>query len=129
MTVKLQAADYTAVINPRRGANCISLQNLKYNAVILREPDKSGIPDNPYLYGMPLLFPPNRISNAEFEFENRIYKFPVNEPNTGCFLHGTIHETDFSVLDVSTTSIKLYYEATKEKPYLSFPHEFSWNSR
>ena len=74
---------------------------------------------------MPMLFPPNRISNAEFEFENRTYKFPVNEPNTGCFVHGTMHETEFVVSQVNDARIKLCYQATKENMYISFPHSFT----
>ena len=55
MIVKLQAGHYTALINTERGANCISLRNSKYKAIILREPNKSEALDNPYLYGMPIL--------------------------------------------------------------------------
>ena len=80
---------------------------------------------NPYLYGMPMLFPPNRISGAEFEFEDRIYKLPLNEPKTGCFVHGTMHETEFTVSQLGDAEITLYFEATKENPYLTFPHTFS----
>lgn len=93
---------------------------------ILRSPERLSdfITQNPYLYGMPLLFPPNRISGAEFGFENRVYRFPVNEPNTGCFVHGTMHETAFVVSETEQTRIKLCYEATEKQPYLTFPHQF-----
>lgn len=80
---------------------------------------------NPYLYGMPMLFPPNRISDASFEFEGRKYTFPVNEANTGCFVHGIMHETEFSVVKADKTEIELMYETTKDNPYLTFPHQFS----
>ena len=76
---KISCGDYTAEINLSRGANCISLRNRKYGAVILREPDYSKELDNPYLYGMPILYPVNRISGGKFEFEGREYVFPINE--------------------------------------------------
>lgn len=117
--INLHCGDYTAVINPQRGANCISLRNLRYNAVILREP-KSDELDNPYLYGMPILYPVNRISGGEFEFEGRIYKFPINEPNTGCHLHGFLHETEFEVESLGEDFVKCVFN----KPYLDFPHKF-----
>ena len=60
--VKIKHGSYEAVINLSRGANCISFTNSKYKAKILREPDYSEGLDNPYLYGIPLLFPQNRIS-------------------------------------------------------------------
>ncbi len=73
---------------------------------------------------MPLLFPPNRIEDAYFNFEGRKYKFPVNEPKTGCFVHGVMHETEFWVAKHTSDTIVLYYEATKENPYVGYPHEF-----
>ena len=59
------------------GANCISLTHETHRAVILREPDYEKKLDNPYLYGMPLLFPANRISGGRFYFKGREYCFPV----------------------------------------------------
>lgn len=54
--VKILFGEYSAKINITRDANCISLKNSKYNASVLREPDYSKPLDNPYLYGMPILF-------------------------------------------------------------------------
>jgi len=62
--IELKSGAYSAKINLSRGANCISLRNEKYNAMLLREPDYSRELDNPYLYGMPILFPVNRIAGA-----------------------------------------------------------------
>lgn len=118
--ISLHGGNYTAVINPERGANCISLRNSKYNAVILREPDEEGIRKNPYLYGCPVLYPANRISEGRFEFEGREYSFPVNEPDTGCCLHGFLHETSFDVVCAEENFVKCVFE----KPYLGFPHAF-----
>jgi len=90
----LKSGAYQAKINLSRGANLISLTNSEYGADILRSPDYSNL-DNPYLYGMPLLFPINRISKGEFEFQGRYYRFPVNEPETGCHIHGFLHDREF----------------------------------
>ena len=120
MIVKLQAGDYTALINTERGANCISLRNSKYNAVILREPNKSGVLDSPYLYGMPILYPVNRISGGSFEFEGRIYRFPINEPQTNCHLHGMMHEMEFEISEIGDSFVKCVFE----RQYLDFPHRF-----
>lgn len=120
MKVQLKAGDYSAVINPERGANCISLRNEKYNAVILREPNKSGELDNPYLYGMPIIYPANRIFGGSFEFEGRTYKFPINEPETNCHLHGILHETEFEITESETSFVKCVFD----RPYLDFPHLF-----
>ena len=75
MDIKRISCDgYEAYINLSRGANCISLR--KNDFTILREPPQNYDLDNPYLYGMPILFPVNRIEGAEFEFEGRHYQFP-----------------------------------------------------
>ena len=125
MNIKsIQYGDYTAAINLSRGANCISLKNGRYGASILREPDYSKEVDNPYLYGMPVLFPVNRISGGEFTFEGRTYTFPINEPQTGCHLHGELHRCEFELLEITDNKIVCVYRADQARPYLSFPHAF-----
>lgn len=123
--IELRGGGYSARINLSRGANCIALRNETYGATILREPDYNKGLDNPYLYGMPVLFPVNRISGGSFEFEGRTYRFPINEPATNCFLHGELHRTPFSAEFVSDNRVTAVYRATKEQPYLEFPHEFT----
>ncbi len=122
--IYLRAEEYTAIVNPLRGANCISLRHNGYGANILREPDYTRL-DNPYLYGMPILYPNNRISGGRFVFEGREYVFPVNEPATNCHIHGVLHETPFEIVDRGADYVVCEYKATKEKPYCTFPHEFS----
>ena len=122
--IKLESGEWSAEIDLTHGANCVSLRNRKYGAVLLREPPKVGELDNQYLYGMPILFPVNRIENGVFEFEGRQYVFPINEPTTGCHLHGELHRTVFEPIEISKNNIKCRYVATRAKPYLSFPHEF-----
>ncbi len=114
---------WLAKINVSRGANPIRLYNEKYGAEILRIPDYGRF-DNPYLYGMPILFPVNRISGGAFWFEGREYRFPINEENTGCTLHGFLHETEFEVMKKTENEISCLFRATKEHPYISFPHTF-----
>ena len=119
---KIRCGDYSAVINLDRGANCISFRNERLGVIALREPDyEKGELDNPYLYGMPILFPVNRISGGCFEFEGRTYRFPVNEEKTGCHLHGELHKTPFSLKEENENRIVCSYRSAE---YLSFPHDF-----
>lgn len=122
--ISIHCGDWFAVIDTEHGANCISLRNEKHGAKLLREPPISHKLDNPYLYGMPILFPVNRIESGKFEFEGRKYIFPINEPATNCHLHGELHRTAFELTEKSDSKIKCRYFAIKNKPYLSFPHEF-----
>lgn len=122
--IELKYGEYSAAVNLSRGANCIRLRNSRYGAVLLREPDYTEELDNPFLYGMPILFPVNRVSGARFEFEGREYVFPMNEPNTGCHLHGMLHREPFECAERSKSRLVARYRATKEKPYGLFPHAF-----
>lgn len=122
--ITLASNGYRAVIYPKRGANCISLRNLQYRAKMLREPENPDQLDNPYLYGMPILFPVNRIEKGIFVFDGRNYRFPINEPATGCHLHGFLHETPFEVVFQSEDQVICEYKATEKSPYLTFPHAF-----
>jgi len=123
-SIKLESSDWRAIVDLMHGANCISLRNEKYGARLLREPSGSRVLDNPYVYGMPILFPANRIENGSFEFEGRQYVFPINESETGCHLHGELHRTAFEMIEATNRKIICRYTATKQRPYLLFPHEF-----
>ena len=120
---KIGFGEWCAVIDVSRGANCISLKNERYGANILRELPESSELDNPYLYGMPILFPVNRIEGGSFEFEGRKYSFPINEPRTGCHLHGELHQIPFEVVEESNDKIVCRYKADRGE-YLGFSHAF-----
>lgn len=115
---------WSALTDVSHGATCISLRNKEYDAVLLREPKIWGETDNPFLYGMPVLFPVNRIEGGCFEFENRSYKFPVNEPKTGCHLHGKLYKRKFELIEKSENRISCVYSSELEN-YLDFPHKFT----
>lgn len=127
-TVTLNAFGYTADFLPQRGGSCIRLS--RWGAQVLRTPKaEADYGKNPFLWGTPLLFLPNRISGGSFCFENRQYRFPVNEPATGCFLHGTLHETPFTLVHRDDAELLLRYQATNTQPYLTFPHAFTLELR
>ena len=73
--VEIKSENYIAKINLSRGGNCISLKNVRYGADILREPNYSEKLDNPFLYGMPILFPVNRISNGSLNYIDNNFSF------------------------------------------------------
>ena len=118
----LYHGDWEAVVDTECGANCIRLRNRKHEAYLLREPAEYPL-DNPYLYGMPILFPVNRIEGGCFEFEGRLYSFPINEPKTNCHLHGTLHQTPFQITRQTKRLIQCTFKAEKGE-YLGFPHAF-----
>jgi len=123
--VHLQSSAYTAVVDLARGANCVSLCHRPTGAHLLRElPTLTAEPDNPFLYGMPILFPANRISGGSFDFDGRTYTFPINEPATGCHLHGELHGMPFVLAEVTEERAVCVYTAEAGE-YLAFPHAFT----
>lgn len=119
----LHRGPWSAVINLSRGASCISLRQEEYGAHLLREPSYTE-GEHPFLFGMPLLFPVNRISGGGFTFEGREYRFPVNEPSTGCHLHGGMHERPFEVIEGDEQSVVCACRVDGTHPYGAFPHDF-----
>ncbi len=119
--VEIKNGNYLAKINLSRGANCICLRERSKGAKILREPDYEKGIDNPYLYGMPILYPANRIEGGTFSFQEREYVFPINEKETSCHLHGKIHACPFSLVEKTENSVKCRME---EKERAGFPHTF-----
>lgn len=122
--IRIENAEWSAEVDLLHGAKCIRFRNKKYGARILREVPQGKEPGSPFLYGIPILFPVNRIENGTFEFEGRQYVFPINEPKTGCHLHGELHRQRFEAISVSENKVKCRYLATEERPYLDFPHQF-----
>ena len=117
----LSGGGYSARILPRFGANCVSLRH-ESGAVLLREPkDPQTLAAAPNVYGLPLLFPPNRIRDGHFSFGGRSYDFPINEPARHHHIHGLLSTTPFSCEGGAAFT----FRADAEHPYLSFPHAFT----
>ncbi len=126
---ELSAGGYRAVVCPALGGNCLRLTHAESGAELLRTPASiEDVQANPNVYGMPFLFPPNRISRGTYEFEGRRYTFPLNGDGGATHIHGLLSRTPFEVTEIEAdgdaTSIGMAFAATAEKPYLSFPHAF-----
>lgn len=124
-TIMIDSKAYQAEILPRFGGNCISLKHKASNMDVLRRPQSiKDIENSPLLYGMPLLFFPNRIAEGTFLFENREYKWPINEPERNNHIHGALYKEPLKIIKQTASSVTFEYVATKDKPYLWFPHTF-----
>ncbi len=124
--IALKNHGYIAEILPDRGGNCIraAYPELKIEALRTAETE-TDFEDGPFFRGTPFLFPPNRIEGGHFTFEGRDYCLPTNEVTLNNFLHGEMHKTPFQVIKQTESEVVLEYKATKDAPYLTFPHEFT----
>lgn len=122
--IVLENREYRAEFSSARGATCFRLLHKPSGRDILRTPNSEDeLRQNVFLYGNPALFPPNRIRGGSFTFEGRDYRFPLNEPQNNCHLHGALYEKPFSAEKVSKSRVVFRFAANSGE-YLGFPHAF-----
>ncbi|MGI6636418.1 MAG: hypothetical protein ACOX7B_14815 [Christensenellales bacterium] len=88
-------------------------------------PTEEAFQKYPNVYGMPLLFPPNRIRDGRFAFRSRTYIFPINEPARNHHIHGLLSVMPFQTAEIRKDRVRLVYREGAQAPYLGFPHIFT----
>lgn len=117
--VRLVCQRWEAYVLPTFGANVISL--LCEGQPVLRTPQTlDQLKDNPHLYGMPLLFPPNRVKDARFAFEGKPYALVLNEPTRNNHIHGLMADAPFLVLERDDRMVRCLYQNRGKR----FPFDF-----
>jgi aldose 1-epimerase len=79
------------------------------------------------LYGTPVLFPPNRIEDARFEFEGREYHLEMNRTKENVHIHGFVHDKQWKVTEQNNEENYIITEinsADYKEILQQFPHEF-----
>lgn len=125
--LSFECAEYSGIIT-LKGGNVAVLKHRAKGINLLHTTDDAGTLQKSRIYGIPILFPPNRISGGEFVFENRTYKFPINSQHN-MHIHGYLtgdllwNVDNASALD-GEVSITLSYNITKDSDiYNCFGHE------
>ncbi len=125
------AGGYEAVLLPETGGNLVCLKNDALNVDILRWPsDMEVFRGRPQVYGIPVLFPPNRIEKGTFTRAGRTYHFPVNEPGgKNNHIHGILRTKKWDVTkaeaDENGTVVEICFSAGPDADFYSFfPHSF-----
>ena len=125
--------DYTALVIPEIGANLVRLCHTGLGAEILRTPAADEIETfrrRPQVFGMPLLFPPNRIADGRYEFDGRTYRFPITIEKEHNYHHGILKSQPFAVSKAWETDeetlveCRYYSNAGNDAVFRDFPHEF-----
>lgn len=97
--VQLKAGAYEALIVPQLGANVIKLSYAAdgRNFEIIRTPENARtLIDDPYAYGIPVLFPANRIKGGKYTYDSVTYRYPPNYPND-VHIHGVLHNNPWKI--------------------------------
>lgn len=131
---ELTAGSYGALVVPSLGANVLRLwyDHGDQRFEILRTPlDAETLLGDPYAYGIPVLFPANRVADGFYEWEGVRYAFPQNYPN-GVHIHGVLHNRPWTVAqswhDASSAGIRMQLDTrTDEGLRRSFPVDVVFN--
>ncbi len=95
-TVRLQAGNWQADILPGFGANLIRL-NVAGQEILRTPPDLATLAASPFLYGTPVLMPPNRTADGRFTFAGQQWELPLTEPARGNHIHGFIYRAPYRI--------------------------------
>ncbi len=124
----VEAGGNRAVIFPEVGGNLIGL-TLQGTEVLRAYAGYEEIAETPTAYGLPILFPPNRIDGGRFSYAGKTYQFDVNEPETGNSLHGFLQDKPWAIEALKDTEeeavVRLSYSADRNSPfYRVYPVSF-----
>lgn len=131
--VEFSKGDYVAVVVPEVGANLIRLANVRLGIEILHTPAAGEVENfrsRPQIYGLPLLFPPNRIEDGCYTFEGRTYRYPITIAGENNYHHGILKGEPFQVSkayeteDEAVIECRYYSNAASDAVYRHFPHAF-----
>ena len=119
-TYVLRAGGYEAVLVPALGANVIRFfADWEGKRIeILRTPAADTVLlQDPYAYGIPILFPANRVSGGQYSWDGVNYVFPQNYPNH-VHIHGVLHNREWPVdeirADNRSVSVRLVLDTNKD---------------
>jgi len=131
--VLLETNVYEAILVPSMGANLIKLYNKEKQVDILRTPTKEDMEtflSRPQIFGVPLLFPPNRIEDGMYTFEGKKYVYPITIPAQHNYHHGILKSQVFNVTRTHISAKTVEVEASffsnriNRDIFVNFPHEF-----
>lgn len=89
--LRLSNGELEAEILPEWGALLADLWHRPSDVHWLRRaPDPETLRHSPSVYGMPILFPPGRISEGRFSLAGAQFHWPLNDPDGPNHLHGFV---------------------------------------
>ncbi|SFE78158.1 aldose 1-epimerase [Bacillus sp. OV194] len=125
----IENEEIKAIVLPSQGSNMISILDKKTNTEILRTPkNRTEYETRRMLFGTPVLFPPNRIEDAVFEYDGRKYELEMNRPKENVHIHGFVHDKEWSVIEIDNSIPRMKTQLrSADHPHIlnQFPHDFS----
>lgn len=104
-TIPLKCGEWEALVVPEQAFNLISL---RYQGErVLHEPEPlERVLSDPFLFGIPLLFPPNRLEKDGFNHEGTWYAIPYTTEDGKFRLHGRLKSAPITVTRVEENRVE-----------------------
>ena len=131
--IAFAAGGYEAILVPGMGANLVKLAMPGKGVTILHTPQPDEMETfrgRPQIFGLPLLFPPNRIEDGTYVYNGRRYRYPITNPQQNNYLHGIIKSQPFEVagqrIGEDFVEVEAVYRSNAQNDaiFRDFPHEF-----
>ena len=124
--LKIETPDWRAELVLSLGANLTRLTHLASGLDILRfPPSMAELREKPEVWGIPALFPPNRIDAGRFAMDGRSYAFPVNDVERGNHMHGFLSRRPWELGTARESSVTaLFRHGPERDSFAYFPHKF-----
>ncbi len=131
--IEFSKGDYVALLIPEVGANLVRLANTRLGVEILRTPKADEVEtfkSRPQIFGLPLLFPPNRIEDGRYCVGEREYQYPITIVKENNYHHGIIKSQPFVVSKAYeneqevVVECRYYSNIANDAIFRHFPHEF-----
>ncbi|MDD5603676.1 MAG: aldose 1-epimerase [Eubacteriales bacterium] len=130
--LEMRAGGYVATIVPYIGANLISLTCPQKGLDILRTPPSyEALRSSSVVYGMPVLFFPNRIVGGKMRRDGYDLSLPINDPTGTMHIHGFLHSRPWTpektLVCNDACIVRCSYTNTGETSdfYKYFPFDFT----
>lgn len=122
--IELEQGGYRMRAVPALGGQVIALE--KEGLEALSAPaSQEALEEKSTSYGLPILFPPNRIDQGHFQTAARSYQFTINEPARNNSLHGFLHKRPWTLTEATEDRLQMEFTANEESDfYAEFPHAF-----
>ncbi|MDE7006389.1 MAG: aldose 1-epimerase, partial [Alistipes sp.] len=129
--VEFSKGDYEALLVPSVGANLVRLANTRLGVEMLRTPAADEVEtfcSRPQIFGLPILFPPNRIEDGCYTFDGRTYRYPITVEKEHNYHHGILKSQPFVVSKAVETDsevlieCRFYSNAACDAIFRDFPH-------
>lgn len=114
----LQTEHLQAEIAVDAGANLYRLYHRASGLEVLRSPrNMAELRRQPERYGIPVLFPPNRIADGRFTFEGREYVLPCNDQDRGNHIHGVMLDKAWQIIEQGDDHVRMVRELSAADGY------------